>query len=365
MARTPTTSTEDFVAVVTALGMVTPVGHTADESCASINAGLARIAESFELRVPDVKGHMVPATCGAVVGVTDGHRRFLRHYRLAVRALAEAIGRAEIGEPELVESGVYLCTCEPERMIIDSRIEHDLVRRLSVGIDVPDLTPRAQVFPLGHAAIFAALQAAVADLQTGRVRYAIVGGVDTYLDEATLDWLADIGRLKTDRNVNGIIPGEGAAFVVLEGRTAALARGAMPLARVDGAATATEPHGIYAGTPTRGDGLTNALERTLAALPMAGVDTAVVLCDLNGERYRATEWGLTFLRALGAVRRSPAVWHPATSTGDTGAAAGAINLAFGAAAVARGYAKPEQVLVWGSSDEGMRGSAYLRPADAA
>lgn len=358
------TSTEAFVAVVTGIGMVTPVGHTAEESCASIHAGLARIAESFELRVPDPKGHLVPATCAAVSGVTDGHRRFLRHYRLAVRAFAEAIEKAVIDEPDLREAGVYLCICEPERIKIDSRIEHELVRRLSKAIDVPDLTPRAQVFPLGHAAIFEALQAATADLESGRIRYAILGGVDTYLDEATLDWLADINRLKTDRNVIGIIPGEGAAFVVLEGRTAALARGATPLARVDGAATAMEAHGIYAETPSRGDGLTNALQRTFAALPQGGAETAVVLCDLNGERYRATEWGLTFLRALGAVQRSPAVWHPATSTGDTGAAAGAINLAFGAFAVAKGYARSQQVLVWGSSDEGLRGSAYVRGADA-
>jgi 3-oxoacyl-[acyl-carrier-protein] synthase-1 len=362
MRKTPT---EDFVAVVTGIGMVTPVGHTADESCAAIHAGLARIAESAELRVPDPKGRLVPATCASVIGVTDGHRRFLRHYRLAVRAFAEAIEKAAIEDPDLGKAGVYLCICEPERIKIDSRIENELVRRLSAAIDVPDLTPRAQVFPLGHAAIFQALQSAIADLHAGRIQYAMVGGVDTYLDEAMLDWLADINRLKTDRNVIGIIPGEGAAFVVLEGRTTALARGATPLARVDGAATAMEAHGIYAGTPCRGAGLTNALQRTLAAIPHGGAETSVVLCDLNGERYRATEWGLTLSRALGAVRRSPAVWHPATSTGDTGAAAGAINLAFGAAAVAKGYARPEEVLVWGSSDEGLRGSAYLRPADAA
>jgi 3-oxoacyl-[acyl-carrier-protein] synthase-1 len=361
----PKPPTEEFVTVITAVGMVTPVGHTATESCGSINAGLSRIAESPELRVPDQKGHLVAATCAAVTGVTDGHRRFLRHYRLAVRAFVEAVGQAELSDRDLTEVGVYLCICEPERIKIDSRIQDQLVRRMSAAIDVPDLSPRAQVFPLGHAGVFRALQVAIVDLEAGRIRWAIVGGVDTYLDEATLDWLADINRLKTDRTVIGIIPGEGAAFVVLESRTAALDRGAAPLARVDGAATAMENYGIYGDTPCRGDGLTNALQRTLAALPDGGIDTAVVLCDLNGERYRAMEWGLTLGRALGTVRRSPAVWHPAGSTGDTGAAAGAINLAFGAVAVARGYARPEQVLVWGSSDEGLRGSAYLRPADTA
>lgn len=357
--------TEELIPVITAVGMVTPVGHTATESCASINAGLSRVAESFEFRVPDEKDHQVTVNCAAVTGVTDGYRRFLRHHRLAVRAFVEAIGKARLDDQALRAVGVYLCICEPDRVQIDSRIQDQLVRRISQAIDVPDLTARTQVFPLGHAGVFRALEVAIRDLTIGKIRYAIVGGVDTYLDEATLDWLADINRLKNGRTVIGLIPGEGAAFVVLESRSGAEARGATALARVDAVATAMENNGIYADAPCRGDGLTDSLKRTLAAMPDGGVDTAVVLCDLNGERYRAAEWGMTMFRALGSVRRAPAVWHPAASTGDTGAAAGAINLAFGAVAVARGYARPEQVLVWGSSDDGLRGSAYLRPADTA
>jgi 3-oxoacyl-[acyl-carrier-protein] synthase-1 len=355
----------DFVAVISAAGMVTPVGHTATQSCASIRAGLSRIAESPEFRVPDEKGHLVPANCASVSGVTDGQRRFLRHYRMAVRAFAEAISQAGLDDHNLRDAGIYLCICEPDRIKIDSRIQDQLMLRICKTIDVPDLTSGTQMFPLGHAGVFGALQAAITDIAAGRIRYAIVGAVDTYLDEATLGWLADINRLKTDRTVNGIIPGEGAAFVVLEDRNAALARGASPLAQLDGVATAMESHGIYAETPCRGEGLTSSLQSTLAALPDGGVDTAVVVCDLNGERYRALEWGLTLGRALGSVRRSPAVWHPASSIGDPGAAAGAINLVMGALAVAKGYAPPGQVLVWGSSDEGLRGSAYLRPPEAA
>ena len=354
---------EDVVPVITGVGMVTPVGHTANESCAAFKAGLSRVGDSPEFRVPDAKGHRVTVRCASVMGVTDGHRRFLRHYRLAVRAFAEAISSAELDEADLSGIGIYLCICERERIKIDSRIQDQLVRRISDALEVPDLTARTLVFPLGHAGVFRALQSAVNDLAEGRIRYAVIGGVDTYLDEATLDWLADIQRLKTESTVVGLIPGEGAAFIVIESRQNALARGASLLARADGAATAVESQGIYAGTPCRGDGLTSTLQSTLAALPDGGADTAVVLCDLNGERYRAMEWGLALVRALGGVRRSPAVWHPAASTGDTGAAAGAINLAFGAFAVSRGYARPQQVLVWGSSDEGLRGSVFLRQAD--
>jgi 3-oxoacyl-[acyl-carrier-protein] synthase-1 len=354
----------DPVAVVTAVGMVTPVGHTAEQSCVSIRAGLSRIAESPEFRVPDAKGHRVVAKCAAVAGVTDGQRRFLRHYRLAVRAFTEAVGKAGLDDADLRQAGIYLCICEPDRIQVDSRIQDGLMRRISDAIEVADLTPRARVLPLGHAGAFRAVQAATVDLAAGRIRRAIVGGVDSYLDEATLDWLVDIERLKTERTVVGLIPGEGAAFLILESRENAAARGATPLARIDGVAIAMESQSMFADTPCRGEGLTSALQQTLAALSDGGADTAVVVCDLNGERYRATEWGLTLPRALGVARRAPMVWHPATSTGDTGAASGAINLAFAAVAVAKGYARPEHVLVWGSSDEGLRGSAYLRPADA-
>src|SRR5215470_8054079 len=114
---------KDFVPVVTAVGMVTPVGHTAIQSCASIKAGLSRITESPEFRVPGEKGHMVPLSCASVSGVTDGQRRFLRHYRMAVRAFTEAIGRGNLEVPDLVDGGIYLCICEPERVKIDSRIQ--------------------------------------------------------------------------------------------------------------------------------------------------------------------------------------------------------------------------------------------------
>ena len=357
------TSPKDIVNVITSVGMVTPVGHTAKESCMSIRAGISRIGESPEFRVPDVKGHMVPANCAWVTGIADGHRRFLRQYRMAVRAFTETIAQANLGEQELNESGIYLCISEPERIELDSRIHDQLIPRICKAIEAPDLSSRTRVFTLGQAGVFYALQVAVADLAAGRIQYAIVGGVDTYLDEATLEWLVDINRLKTDHTINGIIPGEGAAFVVVENREAAVARGASLLARLDGVAIAMESHGIYADAPCKGEGLTSTLQLTLGGLPDRGVNTAVVVCDLNGERYRASEWGLTLGRALAAVQRSPEVWHPAGSIGDAGAAAGPINLAFAAVSVAKGFVQPRQVLVWGSSDDGQRGSVYLRPAE--
>jgi 3-oxoacyl-[acyl-carrier-protein] synthase I len=189
---------EAFVATVTAVGMVTPVGHTAPESWASIQAGLARITESAEFHYKNEKGHGVAVSCASVTGVTDGHRRFLRHYRMAVRAFAEVFRAGGITDPVLKDVAIYLCLGEPERLEVDPRIQDELVHRMCQTMDMPDLSPRTSLFTLGHAGIFHAMQSALGDLRRKLVKYAIVGAVDSFLDEATLQWLANQYRETED-----------------------------------------------------------------------------------------------------------------------------------------------------------------------
>lgn len=54
------------------------------------------------------------------------------------------------------------------------------------------------------------------------------------------------------------------------------------------------------------------------------------------------------------------LWHPADSIGDTGAASAAISIAAGARALARGYARTDDALVFASSEAGLRGTVFLR-----
>jgi 3-oxoacyl-[acyl-carrier-protein] synthase-1 len=80
---------------------------------------------------------------------------------------------------------------------------------------------------------------------------------------------------------------------------------------------------------------------------------------LNGESYRAKEFGNTAVRALAKALGDWTLWHPADCIGDTGAAAFTVSTCVAVRALAKGYAKSSRALVLGSSDDGLRGAVSL------
>lgn len=343
--------------VVSGVGVVCATGHSAPMAFTSVKAGVARIGQSPELFIRDEKQRRQVVHCAAVEGVTDGHRRFLRLYRLAVRAFAEAVGHAQLTERMLESTPIFVALAEKERPGLDNRAETDLLRRISQALGIDDLSPGTTVIPIGHAGTFQGLELAVRAIASGQSERAIVGGVDTYLDEWSLQWLFDKGRLKTEGSAKGFVPGEAAAFAVIERASAATRRQVGCYAHLASVDNAFEAHGIYAKEPCTGEGLTNAIRSALSAgEPLAEV--SLVLCDLNGERHRAHEWGLAMSRCFRGGAVPHGLWHPADGLGDTGAASGAVNLVLGTLAIARGNASP-CALAWGASDDGERGAAVL------
>ena len=229
---------------------------------------------------------------------------------------------------------------------------------------MPIRSSHTTVSSTGHAGVFGAVQSAAHAIATRRWSRAIVGAVDGYLDEFTLEWLHDTGRLKTEDNPKGFVPGEAAAFVVLETLSAVQARAGKALARLVGVGNTIESNSIYDKSPCTGDGLTGAIRSALEAAGAAS-SLALVVCDLNGERYRANEWGFAMSRSFSAGSSPAVLWHPADCLGDCGAAAGVLNMVFGTLALARRCVTDGDVLVWGSSDDGERGAALLTAVAAA
>lgn len=343
--------------VVSGVSAISSVGHSAAISYTSVRAGLSRLGESSELKIRGTKGKLMNVTCAAVSGIADGHRRYLRHYRLAVRTFAEALAHAMLDADLLDETELFLAVAEPERPGMDDRVLTQLVPRLCSTLGLADLSPRTAVLQAGHAGIFHAVQSAGQRIAAGHCKRAIVGAVDGYLDELTLTWLYDTGRLKTEDNPKGFVPGEASAFLVIERLSTATERRGRALARLTGLGIAFEPANLYAKTPCAGIGLTDAIRAALAHSD-AATPLALVVCDLNGERERANEWGLAVTRGFGKIAPQ-LLWHPADCLGDCGAAAGALNLVFGTLALARQNVPEGEVLVWGSSDDGERGAALL------
>lgn len=137
-------------------------------------------------------------------------------------------------------------------------------------------------------------------------------------------------------------------------------RGTRALAVVEAPSVAREPVTIWSDEPSSATGLSEAIQGTFEQLSDAGRDTRLVIGDLNGETYRAKEFGNAAARVLSAIPAALPTWHVADCLGDTGGAAFTISMCLGAQALAKGYAKSDRILVFGASDDGLRGAVSLR-----
>ncbi|HET9887408.1 MAG TPA: beta-ketoacyl synthase N-terminal-like domain-containing protein, partial [bacterium] len=211
----------------------------------------------------------------------------------------------------------------------------------------------------GNAIGIRAIRQAMRNLAEETIECAIVGGVDSHLHRQALQALEKAGRLKTSNHPEGLIPGESAAFVLLERESTAERRREPVLARIRSSGYVSGEATRDSGDPIRGIVLTEAIRKSLRRSDETS-PFDLVLCDLNGERVRMMEWALARNRILAGLEIDPPISHPAECWGDLGAASSIALLATGAVGIAEEWIPIRNVLVWSASDDGDRGSITLR-----
>jgi 3-oxoacyl-[acyl-carrier-protein] synthase-1 len=107
-----------------------------------------------------------------------------------------------------------------------------------------------------------------------------------------------------------------------------------------------------------GEGLASAIEAASRGLKLPGEAVDMVICDINGERFRSEEWGFALLRCP-EVARDPAYQAPSDCWGDIGAASGPLFVALAVQEWARGCAAGPRALLWASSEGGLRAALVL------
>lgn len=338
-------------------GGCTSAAPSAAGSCAAARASLS----AFSLRWDaSIAGHgafttapapyLPPFRRAAGVPVTS------RLVALAARALAEAadgLVAPANGAPVPVLLGVP----SPRPGLPDDAVAA-VCARLASDLAARGLSAAIETFPLDHAAGLAALERAVARIRARACEACLVGGVDSYLAGETLAWLHEREQLKSERNRWGFVAGEGAGFCVVAPPALAERRGITPAAIVLSAATAREDVPPRTEAPSIGAGLTAALRAALAPLP-AGAQVDEIVCDLNGERWRGDEAGMSIPRVARSLAEPGRFAAPALAWGDVGAASGPLFLALAAHAAARGAASGPLALAWTSSEGGARSAALL------
>ncbi|MBF0231469.1 MAG: hypothetical protein HQK65_00325 [Desulfamplus sp.] len=358
--------------VITGIGMLTSVGHNAYQTCASVRADIVRMTDIDYFTIENEQYEDVPVSGCPIVNVTDGYLGLGRWTRMVTWAITDLISNSGTGIPDWENTGFFISLPPISREGVDPKIFKMLGLRIGQWNNVKGIENQTRVYPHGYASPAKGFCMAAEKLHQKKICYAVVGGVDSLVEPETLNYFHEAKRLKTEDNSDGFIPGEGAAFLLLESLEQAQERKANIMAVIENA--------------SMGDDLGNAI---LGALNGHTDDefsehvkqTKLMICDLNGESDRAMTFGKAMLKAGQNIRSKTQgqnqnnqgqkhdsedlalgsqIWHPADCIGDTGAASFAISACLGARALQRKYAESEKIMICGSSERGMGGAILLK-----
>ncbi len=333
------------LATLLGCGMRTPIGFNRTTSAAAFRAGMSAIAEhSFMV---DRFGQPMAVTRdhGLDPSVSGAERLAAMAIPAADEALAPIAGqRANVsillsfGEtrPGL---NAGMCTAVSDR----------LVHALSESIVPTEL----HHWMGGHAGAIEGIVTGSNLITTGKADYVLVGGIDSYLMQDTLEWLDEIEQLHSERNIYGFCPGEAAGFVLLASPSMAGTG-----LRIVGTGSGYERNLIKTEDICLGEGLTETFKAATASIA-EGRTIDRILCDMNGERYRGNEYGFAILRTAGLFKAAADFESPADCWGDVGAASGPLFAGLAIEAEARGYAKGPLTMIWASSESGRRAAVVI------
>jgi 3-oxoacyl-[acyl-carrier-protein] synthase I len=173
------------------------------------------------------------------------------------------------------------------------------------------------------------------------------------INAATLQALQRAGRLLTEDNSDGVIPGEAAACLLLH------AYEKRAWAHVSGLGLAHEPGLPTNDVPLRGDGVVAAAHAALGEVGLGLHDIDVRVSDAAGESYHFKEQVLLMSRLLRQRKEGFPLLLCATQLGDTGAAAGLVGIISAIEDVQRGFAPGRRAIAFAGASDGRRGAAVL------
>lgn len=346
---------------IVGMGASTPVGRNVWASAAAIRAGLCGFREHpFMI---DTAGEPMRVALAPWLPVEVGGAERLAE--LLLPAIAEALQPLEtlLARPsERPRLGLALGLPPPRAGLPEDLIEQMKAR---LTVDFGAILSNITAVPIGHAAGLCGLDAAVKSLGNGRLDACLVAGVDSYAAPETLEWLEDCDQLHgagPENNAWGFIPGEAAGTLLLASASL-VSRGQLSsLGCVRSVGLGTEKNCIKTDTVCIGEGLTEAFSEALTTMPH-GTQIQNVFCDMNGEAYRADEYGFTTLRTKEWFVSAGDFVAPADCWGDVGAAGGPLHIALALVAHRKRYGRGPLSFIWASSEGGARAAAVVQALD--
>ena len=337
---------------IVGLGAATAVGETALATAAAVRAGVAGFRDHTFM----TDGQGEPMVVASAPYIDEFVLVEERLAKLAAMAVTEALTPLTDLQGQ-VRTVPFLVGLPEPRPGFTAQLEPQVVewfRRVFQfgGIAEPEFNRG------GHCGGFAAVQSAVEKLRSGATDFCLAGGVDSYIDPDTLEWIEDSEQLHNGINAFGFVPGEAAGFCLLCTEATAPRFELPVLGRIAKIATTREENCIKSEKVCTGRGLTDAFRLVLESLPNDLMMNDMI-CDQNGEPYRAEELGFTWIRTIRHFGEEMEFQSPADCWGDVGAASGPLFIALASMAAQKGYAKGPYNLLWTSSEAGHRTAAVF------
>lgn len=342
---------------VVGVGAVTPIGLTAPSATAAARAGIAGF-EDHPFMVDQRDEPFVVASVPSLDHDLPGHQRFVE---LGTPAIHEAFAPIA-SSPQMHPIPTIIGLPEP-RPGLSKDIATALAQSLLNDDLFRDRIAAPSFLPNGHSAGLMAIDAACQKIGNGETEFCIAGGIDSYMDPETLEWIERCEQLHNLDNAWGFIPGEAAGFCLLTSESAALRNGLPIFGRIASAPTATEENRIKTETVCVGRGLTTAVQQVFQKHLPEGSLVDHTICDLNGEAYRADEFGFMLARTSDRFVDTSAFTSPADCWGDIGAASGPLFAALADSLSTERYERTAINLLWTSSEGGARSAALFSAED--
>lgn len=339
-------------AVVIGSGARTPLGYTRPSSVAAVRADISVIADHPYMIDRFGEPMKVTRDPGLDIALTGAARLT----EMAAAAAREAIQLTLEAYPK-PSIGIAFSTGEErpgQGPDVAAQVATGLQQTLSDDINIVKVVH----WMGGHSGGIAAMQAALNLLDRDGIDIVLAGGVESYLEAETLEWLDDMEQLHSNNNLYGFCPGEAAGFVALTRVNMAKWLGIRPLLELVSVGSGQEKNLIKTEDIVLGEGLSDAFKSVATGLS-EGTQIDRIICDMNGERYRGNEYGFAVLKTSGLFQDAADFEAPADCWGDLGAASGPLYAAMVIEAESRGYGKGPLSMIWASSEAGRRDAAIL------
>lgn len=338
---------------VAGTGMITPLGGNTAMTIAAINAGINAYQASSFFNKRDRPMSVTSVPEGALpplnenlknIQLTGRERRLIQ---LATPALQEVLQHYPSEHP----LPLFLAGPEPIHRNVKAttaKIVAHIKMQANANIDLLN----SRYFATGRPGLIDAIDMAFRYFSATNAAYVLVGGVDSYLDVATLGNLDAEDRVLAENMSDGFAPGEGASFLLLRNPEIDNVETQHEAVLFEPGITTEKGH-RYSDEPYLGEGLAKAFKTAIEN--GSGEKISTIFSTMNGENFFAKEFGVATIRNQSALHEKCKHEHPIDCSGDMGAATAAVLIALAQHKLLKSKTMT-QSLVYCSSDMAGRGA---------